>query len=160
MTHLTLVCGLKSNPLIREKQSGAGNKPSSVRRKHLVVIQLRPLSREASSDLPGSTNEPERLFSPTWSCFGQGLPVRGNLFPRRWSLTPPFHPCSKEFLWSGLLSVALSVGSLRPPVRRCPAQRSSDFLHRYTGATTCLLQIILPMFHSAVNTNGNWELPS
>jgi len=45
-----------------------------------------------------------------------------------WSLTPPLL-LYQRFLPGSLVSVALSVGSLRPPFQRHPALRSSDFPH-------------------------------
>jgi len=48
---------------------------------------------------------------PAWPCSRWGLPGRGHCCPRRWSLTPPFHPYSRR---SGILSVARSGRLLRP----------------------------------------------
>lgn len=50
-------------------------------------------------------------FIPVWPCSRWGLPGRGHCCPRRWSLTPPFHPYSRR---SGILSVARSGRLLRP----------------------------------------------
>jgi len=54
---------------------------------------------------------------------GEITPAAGGLLHHHFTLT--LRPRSQ----GGILSVALSVGLLRPPVRRYPAQWSSDFPH-------------------------------
>lgn len=54
-------------------------------------------------------------FAPAWPCSRWGLPGRRHCCRRRWSLTPPFHPCRRERRRS--VSVALSPGF---PVRELP----------------------------------------
>jgi len=61
------------------------------------------------------------------SCFGWGLQGPETLLPRRWALTPPFHPY-QERAWRSI-SVALSLESPPPAVSRHPALRSPDFPH-------------------------------
>ena len=62
------------------------------------------------------------------SCFGWGLQGPETLLPRRWALTPPFHPY-QERAWRSI-SVALSLESPPPAVSRHPALRSPDFPHQ------------------------------
>jgi hypothetical protein len=54
-----------------------------------------PLGRQllaASSSLPGSRNEPDRLMLPVWPCTGWGLPSQAS-HPACWcAFTAPFHP--------------------------------------------------------------------
>ncbi len=65
----------------------------------------------------------EQLLVPAWPCSWRGLPGRGHCCPRRWSLTPPFHPslrltypqqaASKLSVWR-FVSVARSGRLPRP----------------------------------------------
>jgi len=62
-----------------------------------MCIYLDDLSPGRSCGLPGDQQRRasagiRRCFSPVWPCTGRGLPGRGHCCPRRWSLTPPFHP--------------------------------------------------------------------
>ena len=73
------------------------------------------------------------LRIPIWSCSERGLPCHGLLPAARCALTAPFHPYRFWFATSstlnlgGLLSVALSVGSLPPGVTWRSALWSPDF---------------------------------
>ena len=55
-------------------------------------------SPRGSCSLPGARRGraapwiPEGTVAPAWPCSRRGLPGRGHCWPRRWSLTPPFHP--------------------------------------------------------------------
>jgi hypothetical protein len=73
---------------------------------------------------------------PIWPCSVRGLPSRGGRPPRWWALTPPFHPCSPEV--SGLLSVALSVGSRPLGVTQRTALWSPDFPPRSLKAAAII----------------------
>ncbi len=46
-------------------------------------------ARVETSSLPPSAND----FVPAWPCSRRGLPGRTHYCARRWSFTPPFHPC-------------------------------------------------------------------
>ena len=96
------------------------------------VIPLGPASLLASSNLPAGSIGPiltdcsaRRLI---WSCSVRGLPCPlchqrgGGLLPHPFTLA-----CAPFEAIGGLLSVALSVGSLRPGVTRLTALRSPDF---------------------------------
>ena len=76
----------------------------------------------------------EQPHSFSLSCFGWGLQGPETLLPRRWALTPPFHPY-QERAWRSI-SVALSLESPPPAVSRHPALRSPDFPHSY-GTKCC-----------------------
>ena len=96
----------------------------------MAIIPLGRRLLAASSSLPGSRNEPDRLMLPVWPCSWWGLPSRVSL-PTRWcALTAPFHPYSPRAVKrvaSGLLSVALSR-ALRPVgVTHHHVLRSPDF---------------------------------
>ncbi len=43
--------------------------------------------------LPGGIGRATLKRLPIWPCSGRGLPCPGTSRPRRWALTPPFHPC-------------------------------------------------------------------
>ncbi len=64
--------------------------------------------------------------STSWLCSGWGLPSQSGRPDCWWSLTPPFHPYH-PLMGGGLLSVALSRGSLRMGVTHHLALRSPDF---------------------------------
>ncbi len=56
-----------------------------------------PRCRVAQAAYPGlGGDEPppgsRRTVAPAWPCSRRGLPGRSHCWPRRWSLTPPFHP--------------------------------------------------------------------
>ena len=96
-----------------------------------MAIHLGRPSPGASRDRPGqpvrkptwkrSCDRPRA--APTWSCSRRGLPCRPRCRGARCALTAPFHPCSPALRLgaSGLLSVALSLGSPPPGVTRLRA---------------------------------------
>ncbi len=55
-------------------------------------------SPRGSCSLPGARRGraapwiPVGTVAPAWPCSRRGLPGRSHCWPRRWSLTPPFHP--------------------------------------------------------------------
>jgi hypothetical protein len=65
---------------------------------------------------------------PTWSCTGWGFSCRADCSDARWSLTPPFHPCSDSRNRNGLFSVILSVpaGCGPPDPRLLPANGATQ----------------------------------
>jgi len=72
--------------------------------------------------------ETSSLIVPAWPCSRWGLPGRGHYCPRRWSLTPPFHPYRSRkrelgglFLWPDPATYAA------PDVIRHRALWSADF---------------------------------
>jgi len=100
------ICGLQQDEFPDQTQSNSQRprstcKPHSVRRRDSAwaIIYLRgppgtgaPLEGEAhreASHLP----LPDGSFVPSWPCSRRGLPGRLHYCRRRWSLTPPFHPC-------------------------------------------------------------------
>ena len=52
------------------------------------TLPMEGAHMEASS-LPPSADD----FVPAWPCSQRGLPGRTHYCVRRWSFTPPFHPC-------------------------------------------------------------------
>jgi hypothetical protein len=92
-------------------------KPHSVVAGFWVYIRgLRPRTPQLSGHLSGLTisrqlgaanpelKRSEQLLVPAWPCSWRRLPGRGHCCPRRWSLTPPFHPFRLRggmFLWPG-----------------------------------------------------------
>jgi len=80
--------------------------------------------------------------APAWPCSRWGLPGRPGHPGRRWSLTPPFHPCRVGRVVERLyhlptrrsVSVALSVGLPRLGVTQHRALWSPDFPHPAQGA--------------------------
>jgi len=63
-----------------------------------AIISLGPASPRGSCSLPGARRGraapwiPVGTVAPAWPCSRRGLPGRSHCWPRRWSLTPPFHP--------------------------------------------------------------------
>ena len=94
-----------------------------------AIISLARKLPGASCSLPGAFYGTGRPNAPVWPCSRRGLPGRRHYWRRRWSLTPPFHPRAHlpEGRSRNLLSVALSVGLLRPAVSRRRARWSADF---------------------------------
>ena len=84
--------------------------PASSLLRAWATIYLRHASRHAWCSLPGTAlprgeQETSRLLRerlsrarivPAWPCSRRGLPGRQHYCRRRWSLTPPFHPCWGE----------------------------------------------------------------
>lgn len=92
-----------------------------------TVISLGGTSPCRSSGLPGDSAG--RVVIPCLALLRARFTVRA-VSPRpRWSLTPPFHPY-RDSHPGGLLSVALSRGSLRVGVTHRPALRSPDVPRR------------------------------
>ena len=68
-------------------------------RRSRAIIHLGPPLPMASCGLPAGSwtghppaQAPSLRPSPSWPCFGWGLPSRTGRPARWWSLTPPFHP--------------------------------------------------------------------
>ncbi len=114
-----------------------------------AVISLGRRLPAASSGPPGARTGraapcggragPCPRVAPAWPCSRWGLPGRPGHPGRRWSLTPPFHPCPPHrWLASGTrwrsVSVALSVGLPRLGVTQHRALWSPDFPHPAHGA--------------------------
>ena len=86
---------------------------------------------DSSRSLPGDGWEPggsrlRRGFSPACPCTAWGLPGRGHCCPRRWSLTPPFHPyspCGERFVFCGPVPNVYTL----PGVTRHVALWCADF---------------------------------
>jgi hypothetical protein len=105
-----------------------------------VAIHLRPLLPTAFAQAratylttqASSPRTPSQARRPSWSCSGRGLPSHPSHLGCWWSLTPPFHPDPASRL-GGLLSVALSRGSLRVGVAHRPALWSPDFPRPLAG---------------------------
>ena len=92
-----------------------GCKPDSVVPEGTGLHLSAPLERgpREGCDIP---NAFERAVPhPMLSCTGLGFQCPRRLLPRRWALTPPFHPCRSR---GGLFSAALSV---RAPCGARPA---------------------------------------
>ena len=92
-----------------------GCKPDSVVPEGTGIHLSAPLERgpREGCDIP---NAFERAVPhPMLSCTGLGFQCPRRLLPRRWALTPPFHPCRSR---GGLFSAALSV---RAPCGARPA---------------------------------------
>ncbi len=98
-------------------------------------------------------------FAPAWPCSEWGLPGRRHCCRRRWSLTPPFHPCRRERRRS--VSVALSPGF---PVRELPGTPlcgARTFLGRHAlrdRPANLPFACIIPSGREAVN-QPNAEIP-
>ena len=111
-------------------------KPDSVSRaRHgTAAIYLVPPLPKGSCGLPGDDSRAlpsvERRRPPIWPCSGWGLPASrlapgpGALLPHRFTLACPSHECEAI---GALVSVALSVASLRLGVTQHPALWSPDF---------------------------------
>ncbi len=83
---------------------------------------------------------------PGASCCGLGLPGCLCCHRHRWSLTPPFHPYQRK-IFGGLLSVALALALLRPPVRRNPALLQPGLSSWLSQATTHYAHIRFLLYH-------------
>ena len=93
-----------------------------------------PRCRKGSCGLPGDCSRAlpsdERRCPPIWPCSGWGLPASrlapgpGALLPHRFTLACP--PRERGAI-GAIVSVALSVASLRLGVTQHPARRSPDF---------------------------------
>lgn len=112
------------------RRSGSGNAGNRLTRRPVSRV-LSSALRRLCSHSSGSRLTPtltrhtrgtgwKRPICAPYSVLLQaGFTMPGTLPPPRWALTPPFHPYS-ERIRSGLLSVALSLGSRRADVIRRP----------------------------------------
>ncbi len=110
-----------------------------------AIISLVPLSRTGSSDLPEgkllhfATQHDDAdnivLFAeiPSYVVLLRvGLVVPSALLPKRWALTPPFHPYPSTSAGRYIFCDAFRCPARaeHPPVRRYSVLRSSDFPSR------------------------------
>ncbi len=83
--------------------------------------------------------------STSWLCSGWGLPSQSGHPDCWWSLTPPFQPYRPR-RGGGLLSVALSRGSLRMGVTHHPVLWSPDFPRHLADAAAARSTRSLPEY--------------
>jgi hypothetical protein len=88
-----------------------------------------------------SSTLPKLASTPAWPCSRWGLPGRVYYCTRRWSLTPPFHPHTKN---RAVLFCGPFRGLPRPGITRHRALWSADFPQIAYGY---LRSPGLPMFH-------------
>ena len=92
-----------------------------------VIIYLGLWLPTSSSSRPGAFCGTGRPNAPAWPCSRWGLPGREHHCPRRWSLTPPFHPRSMLAHGAIHFSVALAVGLPRLAVSQHRTLWRADF---------------------------------